>query len=307
MKVVESWFIASDGEKIFYKSFFPNKEEVKYVVQLVHGRSEHSGRYNEFAEFFTARGIAVYASDHRGHGRTAKSLDDIGVWNYKNAWSLIVDDIKQLNDIAEKENSQKDVFILGHSMGSLLVTTFLTKYCSGVKGAILTGIGYFPTRILIPACIFSRLQCLILGSRHRAKFIDKHAFNVFNKDFDKPFEWLTRDKKIVEKYRKDPFCGGVFTCSFYKHLFLGLMYNNKKNNLSKISKDLPLILMAGTDDPVGNFGKSVEIQKEKFMEAGLKNVSLTLYEDARHEILNEINYKEVYQDIFIWMNNCRDL
>lgn len=306
MKTIENHFRASDGELIFYHKFSPENEDVKYAVQIVHGMAEHSARYKEFAEFFTARGIAVYVNDHRGHGKTAQTLENFGVWDYKNAWSLVVDDIKHLNDIIAKENPNINIFILGHSMGSFLVKTFLTKYSSGITGAILTGTGYTPNYKLMPCCLFSRILCLTLGNRYRTKVLYKISFERFNKAYEESYEWLSRDKNVVKKYIDDPFCGGVFTSSFYKYLFLGIMYNNKLYNLKKIPKRLPIILLSGTGDPVGDYGRSVEIQQNRLIDAGIKKVDIKLYENARHEILNETNYKEVYQDIFLWMNSIVD-
>lgn len=302
MKIVENWFRASDGEMIFYHEYLPDKGEVKYLIQIAHGMAEHSARYERFADFFTARGAAVYINDHRGHGRTARTPENTGVWNFKDAWNTVVDDLRQLNDIAGKEHPDKDIILLGHSMGSFLAISYLTKYCKSVEATILTGTAYNSAIKIIPACIIARAQCLFLGASSSAKFLHKQTFGSFNKRFEKEFEWLSRREKTIEEYIEDPFCGAVFSSSFYKNLFAGLMYNNKSSNLGKTRKDLPIMIMSGTDDPVGDFGSGPFIISEKYKEIGMKDVQLKMYQDARHEILNEINYKEVYQDIFEWIN-----
>ncbi len=302
MKIVENWFRASDGEMIFYHEYLPDRGEVKYIIQIAHGMAEHSARYERFAYFFTARGAAVYINDHRGHGRTARTVDNTGVWSYKNAWDAVVDDIRQLNDIAGKEHPDKDIVLLGHSMGSFLAISYLTKYCKSVEAVILTGTGHNSSIKIIPACTVARAQCLFLGTSNRSKFLHKKTFGSFDKRFDKKFAWLTRREKTVEEYIEDPYCGAVFTSSFYKNLFTGLMYNNKQGNLGKTRKDLPMMIMSGTDDPVGDFGRGPAKVAERYKEIGMKDVQVKMYQDARHEILNEINYKEVYQDIFEWIN-----
>ena len=308
MKVIENWFRASDGHRVFFHEFLPDDNKVEYVLQIVHGMAEHSLRYEEFARFLTDRGIAVYINDHRGHGRTAYSTDDMGVWNYKNAWSVIVDDIKNLNDnIALKIQPGKDIYLLGHSMGSFLTMSFLTKYSSSVKGAILIGPGYIPAYKICPYRFISKLQCLIFGYKYKSKLFHNLIFGSYHKFFDKPFEWLSTNREVVDKYVKDPFCGGKLSSSFYNSLFKGLIYNNNIYNIRKISKDLPVLLLAGTDDPVGNFGKSVEIVVKRFKEAGIKDVEHKLYEGARHEVLNEINNTKIFHDIFMWINLKREI
>ena len=142
MKVIENWFRASDGKDIFYNEFLPdNIDDVKFVVQIFHGMAEHSERYTHFAEFLTSKGAAVYASDHRGHGRNCLRPGEYGVWAKKGAWFTIVDDLKVLNDITAKNFPDKPNFILGHSMGSFLARSFITKYSRGLNGVILSGTG----------------------------------------------------------------------------------------------------------------------------------------------------------------------
>ena len=305
MKTIESWYRSSDGELIFYYEFLPDKK-VDYVVQLIHGMAEHSGRYFEFAEFLTARGIAVYINDHRGHGRTAGSPEKTGIWNFKNAWMSIVDDVRILNDMATKNHEGKDVFIIGHSMGAFVLSTFLTEYSEGVKGAIFSGIGKTPEHMLIIGILLAKIQSLLYGLSHRSKTIDKMAFSSFNHGFSRPFQWLSRNEDIVDSYINDPYCGGVFSTSFYRSLFSGMRYNNKLYNIRKTSKSLPVLFIAGKDDPVGNFGKSVSEVCELYKTAGIKDVQIRLWEGARHEMLNETNNLEVFQYLFEWMNVKRD-
>lgn len=301
MKIIENWLRASDGQTIFYNEFLPADNNVKFVVQIFHGMAEHSERYTDFAEFLVSKGAAVYASDHRGHGRNCMKPGQYGVWQKKDTWHSIVDDLKVLNDIAEKAYPGVPIFILGHSMGSFLARTFITKYSCDINGVILTGTGTNPSWLLYVARFIACFQCTVRGVSKPARLLDKLSFGSFNKGYKTPYQWLTRDQKIVEDYINDPYCGGVFSCSFYRSFFDGLLYNNKVNNARKIAKELPFLFLSGASDPVGNFSKGVQQAAEFYRKVGLRKIECKIYPEARHEILNEINNKEVYQDIYNWI------
>src|SRR5690554_823129 len=302
MKVIENWFRASDGKDIFYNEFLPdNIDDVKFVVQIIHGMAEHSERYTHFAEFLTSKGAAVYASDHRGHGRNCLRPGEYGVWAKKGAWFTIVDDLKVLNDITAKNFPDKPNFILGHSMGSFLARSFITKYSRGLNGVILSGTGTNSNLILNTAKAIAWKQCNFRSPAKPAKLLDKLSFSSFNKSYDKPYQWLTRDQKIIDEYIDDPYCGGVFSSSFYYNFFSGLLHVNQLNKAKKIAKDLPILFVSGDKDPVGNYGKGVKQAVEFYKKARLSNIDVKLYPEARHEILNEINKDEVYNDILNWI------
>jgi alpha-beta hydrolase superfamily lysophospholipase len=301
MKIIENWLKASDGQTIFYNEFIPDNNEVRFVVQIFHGMAEHSERYTHFAEFLVNKGAAVYVSDHRGHGRNCLKPGQYGVWPHKDTWFKIVDDLKVLNDIAEKSFPGKPIFILGHSMGSFLARTFITLYSDGIKGVLLTGTGTHPTYLLKIASVIAWMQCKVRGLSRPAILLDKMSFGSFNKGYNTPFSWLSRDPKIVEEYINDPYCGGVFSCSFYRSFFAGLIYNNKMENAKKISRDLPIMFLSGMEDPVGNFSKGVKQAGEFYRKSGLRKLDCKIYAGARHEILNETNKQEVYKDIYDWI------
>lgn len=300
--IIENWFRATDGKTIFYNEFVPENGKVKFVVQIVHGMAEHSERYTEFADFLVKKGAAVYASDHRGHGRNAMEPGEYGVWPQKKIWCTIIDDLKMVNDICAKNHPGVPIFVIGHSMGSFLTRSFISQYNFGVKGVILTGSGYNPTLLLQVGLLIAKLQCFFRGVGKSSKLLDKMSFGSFNKGYDSPFQWLTRDQKIVDQYIEDPKCGGVFSCSFWRGFFSGLIAINKVRNVKKISRDLPILFLSGDNDPVGDSGKGVIKAVGFYKNLGLKKVEYKLYKDARHEILNEINREEVYQDIANWID-----
>ncbi len=227
MKIIENWFRSSDGKTIFYHEFLPEDNKVKFVVQIFHGMAEHSERYIKFANFLVNKGAAVYVSDHRGHGKNAVSDDDYGLWPAKNEWCNIVDDLKILNDITAKDFPNIPNFILGHSMGSFLARTYITSYDTELNGVILTGTGANPTMLLKAGRFIANLQCFFSGVNKRSSILDKMSFGSFNKGYNSPFQWLTRDQEIVDKYISDPRCGGIFTASFYRGFMSGLIQLNR--------------------------------------------------------------------------------
>ncbi len=298
----QKWFNSSDGKPIFYNEFLPEKNKVKFVVQIVHGMAEHSDRYSDFANFLVENGAAVYADDHRGHGKTAKDDSEYGVWKNKNIWKAMVNDLKMLNDICVKNHPEVPVFILGHSMGSFLTRTLIFEYNCNIKGVILSGTGSNSTLLLKMGLAIANLQCSIYGESKKSKTLEKMSFGSFNKKYDTPYQWLTRDQKMINNYIEDPRCGGVFSCSFWRGFFKGLISINKSENADKIDKSLPIIFLSGTEDPVGNYSKGIIEAVNFYKKHGIKNIEYKLYEAARHEIINETNKKEVYRDIINWIN-----
>lgn len=301
MKIIENWLRASDGRTIFFNEFLPDDNNVKFVVQIFHGMAEHSERYLHFAEFLVSKGAAVFASDHRGHGRNCIKPGQYGVWPKRDTWFSIVDDLKVLNDASAKSFPAVPNFIIGHSMGSFLARTFITKYSNDIDGVIFTGTGTNPSWLLWVARTIACMQCACGSLSRPARLLDKLSFGSFNKNYTSEYQWLTRDQKIVDEYINDPYCGGVFSCSFYRSFFDGLLYNNKLNNARKISKELALLFLSGDNDPVGNYTNGVKHAMGFYRKAGLRKIESKFYPEARHEILNETNKEEVYNDIYNWI------
>ena len=189
--------------------------------------------------------------------------------------------------MTQKKYPDKPYFMLGHSMGSFLIRQYMEMYGSGLSGVIVMGTGAQPG----VALFFGKLLCKVIaafkGDDYRSAFVDNMAFGGYNKRFEPARtdkDWLTRDEKEVDAYLANPWCTFRFTVNAYYHMFCGIEYAQKKENIEKIPKDLPLYLVAGSDDPVGNFGKSVENVAKTYRECGIKDVSLKLYEKDRHEI-----------------------
>jgi len=295
----------STGKKIFTRKWLPeNNSDIKAVVQIAHGMAEHSGRYADFAEKLVKEGFVVFANDHLGHGKTAGDIEKLGFFAEKDGWQRVVDDMKILNEIVGKEYKNLPIYGLGHSMGSFLFRTLMIQNGDLLDGVILSGTADDPGLLGRIGLLIAKNEIKRKGKKWKSKLMTKLSFGQFNNSF-KPtntnFDWLSRDSKTVEKYIQDPFCGTVFTSSFFVDMLKGIIFVNDKRNIKKIPKDLPVFLISGDKDPVGKNGKSVKNVYNDFKNAGINNIKIKLYKDARHEILNEINRDIVISDIIGWL------
>lgn len=298
-------FKSHDNAEIVYFKHSPELD-AKGVIIITHGMAEHAQRYDDFANFLNLNGFVVYAHDQRGHGKTAGSVENLGFFAKKNGWQKVTDDLGELVKIAKSEYKNLPIFVFGHSMGSFITRTYLINNSKEVAGAILSGtagsagllgkVGMFLTSIIM---LFNK-------KNSPSPLMDKLSFGDFNKAF-KPnrtkFDWLSRDENQVDKYVEDPYCGTVFSVGFFKDMMQGLELVNRNETAIKIRKDLPIYLFSGDKDPVSKNGKQVKDVFEMYKNAGVSAISMKLYENARHETLNETNNKEVYNDVLGWLNS----
>lgn len=299
-------FKGSDEKEIFTNKWFPeNTEGIKAVVQIAHGMAEHSDRYSHFAEKLTENNFAVYANDHRGHGKTAGSVENLGIYAETNGWDLVVNDMTRLTSEIKINHPGLPVFLFGHSMGSFLTRDYMFTHGEEIAGVILSGTGGDPGFLANAGIFLSKIESLLRGKSAQSKLMDTLSFGSFNKRF-RPnrtdFDWLSSVDEAVDKYISDPYCGTVFKAGFFNDLLKGIKKINKTVNIQKIRKDLPVYLFSGTDDPVGDFTKGVKRVYQSYKKAGLEKLSIRLYENGRHEMLNESNRDEVYSDIINWCN-----
>lgn len=307
MKSEAFTFKTPDGLDIHAFKWLPDEDrDVRAVVQIAHGMAEHAARYEGFAGRLCDAGFAVYANDHRGHGRTAGSLANVGYFADRNGWRLVVDDLGQLMGLAKDNHPGRPVFLLGHSMGSVLVRAFTFDHGDEIRGAILSGTvgdpGFLGKIGLVAAKLISKFK----GRRYPSPLLTKLSFQEFNKPF-KPnrteFDWLSRDEAEVDKYVADPFCGGVFSAGFWVDFLGGLNTLLDPKRVNRIPKDLPILLFSGDQDPCGNNTIGVKQVCDSYVKAGLTDVTCKFYEGGRHEMLNEVNREEVYADVIAWMTD----
>lgn len=275
--------------------------EVRATLQISHGMIEHILRYSEFAEFLNTAGIAVYGHDHLGHGDT--SPDDHGFIAEEDGDIVIVDDLFEVTKRVESDHPDIPHFLMGHSMGSFVARRYLTLYGDHLAGAVIVGTGNQSKGSVWLGLTIARHLCRSKGTRYVSPFLNDIILGSNDKRFDEPEmrnRWISRDPEIVERYNADPFCTFGFTAAGFRDLLTMIKRLESHEGFGNIPKDLPIILLSGADDPVGDMGKGVKKAKEGLERFGLRP-EMKLYPGARHEILNETNRQEVHSDILGWM------
>lgn len=301
----EGFYLSCDKKtKIHAVAWKPDHQNVKAVVQICHGMVEYIERYEEFAFWLADKGYYVTGHDHLGHGESVLSEREYGHFPKKNGNECVIGDIRKLFQATRKHYPDCPYFMLGHSMGSFLLRQYIQEYGKEIDGAIIMGTGHKPYTLLLAGGLLCRLIGGVRGDHYRSRLIDQMAFGGFNKSFDQGGtgkEWLSSDVQTVERYVKDPLCSFLFTVSAYRQLFRGMRKLTEKG-VQKIPKDLPVFFVAGAEDPVGDFGAGVWEVYDQFCKAGIADVSIRLYPEDRHEILNEKDRLKVFDDIEHWIS-----
>lgn len=275
----------------------------KAVVMIAHGMAEHSLRYARFAESLTSQGFEVYAIDQRGHGASAER-GVLGHYADSDGWDKVVGDLALLNHHIRTTHPKAPIFLFAHSMGSYIAQAYLMQHSCSLQGAILSGSNFGEPLQFKAGRWIAKLEKWRLGGQGRSKLIDFLSFGSFNKAF-KPartgFDWLSREPEEVDKYVNDPLCGFICTTQLWIDLLGGLIEISSVEALRAIDADLPIMVIGGAKDPVSD-GQRLETLAAKLREAGLKNVQLNLYPEARHELLNETNRAEVTAEVLSWLD-----
>jgi alpha-beta hydrolase superfamily lysophospholipase len=305
MRSTTTTVTAQDGAPLALHRWTPEPgAPTTAVVQIAHGMAEHAQRYQRFAEHLVEAGYAVYALDHRGHGQSAASLDQVGHFADHDGWVKAVDDMLMVTRLARSENPDVPVFLFGHSMGSILSRVYAIKHGAEIDGLILSAAGGDPGILGKVAMLLAGIECRVRGRRARSTLLDRMTFGRFNDAF-KPsrtsFDWLSRDQAEVDAYIADPWCGVVSTTGFFSDLFHSVDFVNADRNVAQVPHDLPIYLFSGDLDPVGDNTKGVLQVAEQYRRAGIAEVSCHFYPGARHETLNETNRDEVYADVVAWL------
>ena len=290
-----------DGIEVFVHRWLPDGDATA-VVEVVHGMAEHSSRYARFAQRLTDHGFAVYAPDHRGHGRTSGTRASFAEHD---GWQAVVDDLHAVADRAREEQPGLPVFLLGHSMGSFLSRAYAAQYGSELAGLVLTGTAGGSGALGTVGVLVASTQARLRGHTHTSGLMNTLTFGQYNAAF-KPtrtdFDWLSRDPVEVDKYVNDPDCGFVFSAGAFADMLQGLADVNTDRLASRVPKDLPIHLASGEKDPVGANGKGVHQVADQLRRVGVRDVTMTLWPEARHEILNETNRDEVEIEIVNWLD-----
>ncbi|WP_232695878.1 alpha/beta hydrolase [Brevibacillus daliensis] len=294
-----------DGVDIFVYHWSPEEEvEIKGIVQIAHGMAETAARYERFARYLTDAGYVVLVNDHRGHGKTAGQVENLGYLG-EDGFNWMVRAMAQVSHLIHEEYPGQPIYLFAHSMGSFLGQQFIYEYPKLIDGVILSGSNGKRGPELLAGIILSSLIAKVKGDKFRSKLVDELAFGSFNRHIvtpRTPFDWLSRDSKEVDKYVKDPYCGSLSTVSFYRDFFIMLRDIHKPENMSHIPRELPVFIISGDEDPVGDRGQGIKRLVRMYNDLGMTQVSYKLYTGGRHELLNETNRLEVMNDCLEWLN-----
>ena len=304
----EFQYPSRDGVTQIHAIEWEPEGEIHAVMQLCHGMVEFIDRYDAFAKYLNEHGIYVVGHDHLGHGKSVSEGGSFGYFCEQDPATVVVRDVHRLKKITEEQYPQVPYIILGHSMGSFIARNYLCRYGSGIGGAVIVGTGMQSAGLIFASKAMAGIQKLFCGSKHVSHFIDKAAFGGYNKRIDSPrtsSDWLSRNTENVDRYIEDELCGFTFTVNGFQTLFELIRRLQKQENLEKVPQNLPILMVSGAEDPVGDYGKGVHKACDSLKRAGVKNITVKLYENDRHELLNEDDAEVAMEDIWQWI--CKEI
>ena len=299
------YFQSSTGRTSIHALKCVPDSKPRAVVQIAHGIAEHIDRYRPFMEFLADNSFVVAGNDHLGHGKSIRVPEEQGFFAEKDGWWRVVDDMDKLHDIMSNEYPELPYVLFGHSMGSFLTRTYLIKHPDKYDGVILSGTGHQSPALVLGGNAAASVMAKLNGAMGDGAKLDSLAFGTYLNKIENPrtkFDWLSRDTEQVDKYIADPLCGFVGKIGLYRDMMQGIKFITDKKNIAQMNKEKPVYFMSGDGDPVGDYGKGVERAYKAFCDAGLHDVFMRLYPGGRHEMLNETNKEQVYQDILSWLN-----
>lgn len=296
----EFTFPSSTGTNTIYVRMCEPDGEPRGIVQIAHGIAEHIGRYEEFMSFLASNGFIAVGNDHLGHGRTAQTPEEKGIFCENDGWERVVDDMDKLHDIIAEKHPGLPYIFFGHSMGSFLTRTYLIKHPDKPDAAVICGTGHVPKTVSAGGLAAAETLVRVKGVRADGTSLNALAFGSYNKKIEEPrtvFDWLSSDPDVVNKYIEDPLCGFIPTAGLFRDMMSGIRFITSTANIALMDKETPIFFISGWDDPVGEYGNGVIRAFKAFTDAGMKHVRIKLYPGARHELLNEFIRKYVMNDI----------
>ena len=301
----EFYYPSADGKTQIHAVEWKPETEIKGVIQIAHGVTEYILRYENFAEFFTQKGFVVVGNDHLGHGQSIAPNGKPMYFGPNGSWNFVVKDIDTCKQMTKKKYPNVPYMILGFSLGSFLVRTYLIDYAQEpLDGAIIMGTGYIPNFKIAIAKMMANKEAKKVGEENTSPVIKSLTFETYNKLF-KPnrtaFDWLCSNEEALDEYIKDPLRGEDYSAGLFREMLTGMQYTAELKNIQKMNKKIPIFLLSGDKDPVGEFGKGVIKTHEIFKKAGIEDVEIKLYPNLRHDILHEKCKDTIYNDIYLWL------
>lgn len=303
-KITDFHFSSANGSTNIHCRMWSPEGEPRAVVQIVHGVAEHIGRYHEFASFLTEHGFVAVGDDHLGHGLSVNNESELGWFAEKDGWDLIIKDEKTLRDMMREKYPDVPLILLGHSMGSFMARTYIGYYPDDFDLCILSGTGHTPGAVCRAGRMIARREIRRHGSKYRSATLQNMAFGSYLKGIENPIgpnDWICRDENVIRAYDADPLCGFGGTAELMYEMMVGLEKIGNNSHIMKMKKNLPILFISGEADPVGGWGKGVRTVFDRFKGIGMQDVTIRIYPEMRHEVLNEINKQEVWSDVLAWV------
>lgn len=299
---------AIDGKRIFVRCWVPDRDDRKSlngVIHILHGVAEHSARYQQTAQKLCADGYAVVAHDHRGHGQTASTPDELGQFDDRYGWQLVISDTHAINKDIRERFPALPIIGLGHSMGCFALQTYAANHPQQLDAMALSAPTFTHPLIARAATLLATIEKFGLGRRKQSRLLQQLIFSGYNRRFKPnrtPFDWLSRNPQVVDSYMADEKCGFTGSTQLWQDLTEGVAALYADDRLALLPKDIPYYLFAGGDDPMSSSASGVRRLIEKLHRSGIKDVTVHIYPEGRHEMLNEVNHEEVTRDLLRW---CR--
>lgn len=327
VKKKETFIPSSNGRDKLHVVVWEPQGEVRAILQISHGMIELVDRYDGFARYLAERGFVVAGNDHLGHGLTASNVDELGYMNAYDASMAIVADLHRVTRCLKKAYRGVPFFLMGHSMGSFMARRYMSDYGfdpnypspytknSSVDGFICMGTGSMPECVLQIGKLVFALEKSRHGEKYRSRLMEVLAFGTYNRGIPRKTvvdgeirkrtekDWISSDPHMVDAYIDNPLCQFSFTLKGYETLFNTLHYIQEDRNMARIPKDVPVLFVSGDRDPVGHYGRDVLRLYELYHRKISHNVACYLYEDCRHEILNDRCAVKAYRDIEKWLDD----
>lgn len=295
-------FASADGKTILHVIMWVPEAVPKGIVQIAHGVSEYAGRYEDVAEVLTNAGYVVVCHDQLGHGKSINTAKDK---MYFGDWEYLVSDFEAVAEVVRKEIADMPYFVMGFSMGSFVVREYLIKHSHEVSGAIIMGTGYQPKAITKIMRMIVNAEAKKIGENNTSEFIEKLSDGVYNSNIKNPVSkrsWLLANDESLLEYMNDPNVGGAMTAGLFREMLYGMEVACDKKNVRMMDRTLPVLLMSGSEDPVGNMKKGVYAVEKMFKNAGMKDIEVLFYPESRHDILHELVREKVLHDWIAWMD-----
>ncbi len=303
MQKEEFYYNSSNNiNKIYAVKWIPEKE-VKAILQISHGVTEHINRYKELAKYLTDRGILVVGNDHLGHGNTNGQRMYFGK---SGSWNYAVKDIEKCKEIITNEYPNIPYFMLGFSLGSFILRTHLIDYKPEISGAILVGTGYNNKIETALGKLMAKVEAKKHGEENPTEKIRELTFGTYNKMIKNPkteCDWLCSNEESLKEYLDDPLRGSCMSSGLFRELLSGMEYTGNKKNIDKMFKDISILMISGDKDPVGKQTKGVNKVYHMFKDSNIQDITLKYYKNLRHDILHEAEKEEIFELIYEWIIN----